>query len=1030
MNKILTIIAGLMIVLTLSAGAQEQGKAGDYVKGELIVQLLETASIREIVRRAPDAYYLQVEKVLSPTSHIWQLTFDHTMISHEGMLNWVYSQEEVQLAQNNYYLELRSTIPNESTSGNFTQQWHHNNTGQTGGTVDADIDSDLAWDITTGGITASGHDIVVCLIESGNLDHNDITDNRWFNAGEIPNNGIDDDGNGYVDDRDGWNPTTNNDNYGTGGHGTNCLGMIGAKGNNGLLVVGANWDVKLMVVGGYSINTDANAIQAYQYPYDMRSLWNASGGAEGAFVVATSSSWGIDQENPNNHPVWCNFYTTMGQAGILNVGATTNSNLNVDAVGDMPTACNTPYMIGVGRTDHNDNTAGGYGATTIEFGAPGIDVVTTANTNTTTSTTGTSFSCPLTAGVIGLAYSIPCTDFMSTVISNPQAGADMVLQALMDGTDAKPALANKFVTGGRLNSRNTLDELMTVGCNGNICLPPSAVSVGSILDNSASVNFTAASGAVSTTFYWREVGAPTWTVVASATSPINLTSLTGCADYELYFETDCGGGDISGPTSTQTFSTTGCGACIDLPYCTGSASDGIDEWISDFSIDAYTNTSGNDGGYGDYTGSNIQLDVNNTYPVTIGVGWGGTLYDEYSRVWIDLDQSGTFEVSELVFDQGAASQVTPVTGNITIPANATLGTTRMRVQLAYVGGQTTLPVDACETFQWGEVEDYCVTLNSGVVCGLTVASSTSDPACAGVDDGDITVGVTGGSGNYSYAWTPNVGTTPTVSNLSDGAYSVVITDLTAGCDTTINFTLNYTTNINVNVNTTDASCNGLTDGSLVALASGGTNYTYQWVGGPTTDTYTGVGAGSYTIEVTDISGCTGQASGTVTEPAADQASFASSSAFLDVVFTNTSTAGTYLWDFGDGNTSSATSPAHSYALPGTYLVCLSVTSNCGTDQACTDLTVDQDASAINETFLDYVNVYPNPASEFVNFQITSTNLKLIEIIDVAGRLIANATVKDEVTQFDISAFRDGPYFYRVLDASGNVVIVNKLMIVK
>jgi hypothetical protein len=57
-------------------------------------------------------------------------------------------------------------------------------------------------------------------------------------------------------------------------------------------------------------------------------------------------------------------------------------------------------------------------------------------------------------------------------------------------------------------------------------------------------------------------------------------------------------------------------------------------------------------------------------------------------------------------------------------------------------------------------------------------------------------------------------------------------------------------------------------------------------------------------------------------------------------------------------------------------------------------------------------------------------LKSIEIIDVAGRLIANATVKDEITQFDISAFKDGPYFYRVLDASGNVVIVNKLMIVK
>ena len=109
---------------------------------------------------------------------------------------------------------------------------------------------------------------------------------------------------------------------------------------------------------------------------------------------------------------------------------------------------------------------------------------------------------------------------------------------------------------------------------------------------------------------------------------------------------------------------------------------------------------------------------------------------------------------------------------------------------------------------------------------------------------------------------------------------------------------------------------------------------------------------------------------------------------------------------------------------------MTVTSSCGTDQACVDLTVDEDATAINETFVDYVNVYPNPANEFVNFQITSTKLKSIEIIDVAGRLIAKTTVTNEVTQFDISAFKDGPYFYRVLDASGNVVIVNKLMIVK
>ena len=61
----------------------------------------------------------------------------------------------------------------------------------------------------------------------------------------------------------------------------------------------------------------------------------------------------------------------------------------------------------------------------------------------------------------------------------------MVLQALMDGTDPKPQLANKFVSGGRLNSRNTLDELMAVGCNGSICFGPSGIQADNVADNDA-----------------------------------------------------------------------------------------------------------------------------------------------------------------------------------------------------------------------------------------------------------------------------------------------------------------------------------------------------------------------------------------------------------------------------------------------------------------------------------------------------------------------------------------------------------------
>lgn len=697
-----------------------------YVEGEMLVQIIDDANLRDIIRRAPADYQLNIVDELSDIMRVSLLSFDHSAVSHEGMQYWLYSQPEVSIADYNYHIEMRATLPGDPS---ITQQWHHNNTGQNGGTADADIDSDLAWDITTGGTTATGDDIVVCLVEGGggNLDHTDLSPNRWINTGEINNNGIDDDGNGYVDDYNGWNTGSNNDDYGNSGHGTNCLGMMGAKGDNGIAVVGANWDVKLMVCNMGGNLTQANVIAAYTYPLKLRKQWNASGGTSGAFVVATSASWGIDGANPNSYPLWCQFYDTLGYYGILNVGATTNSNLNVDVAGDMPTACASDYMIGVGRTDKNDNTAGGYGLTTIELGAPGIDVVTTNGTSVgssgTTTTTGTSFSCPLTAGVIGLAYSIPCANFMALVTSDPQGAADIVLQSILSGTDPKSQLATKFVTGGRLNSRNTLDQLMSTTCSGTICLAPSSISVGAITDNSASISFSPNGSATASNFYWRAAGSTTWTPINNATSPINLTSLTNCSDYEFYFESVCGT-DMSSPSATQTFGTIGCGQCVDLPYCAAAATDGTDEWIDAFTMGTYTNTSGNDGGYGDFmTSGSISVQAGNTYNITVTPGWGGTQYDEYSRIWIDYNQNGTFQTSELVYDQGAAAQA-PATGSITIPATATLGNTRLRIQMAYVGsGQATLPA-VCGDFTWGEVEDYCLDITEGQGSGAGLSALT------------------------------------------------------------------------------------------------------------------------------------------------------------------------------------------------------------------------------------------------------------------------------------------------------------------
>lgn len=428
-----------------------------YVPGEVLVQVKPGYSIDNLLKAFPASVDAKNKGLLADEMGIYLLGFNHHAVTHSDFIQKLYMLNEVQAAQNNHYIDDVRATPNDA---NFTgQQWHHRNTGQTGGTNDADIDSELAWDITTGGLTNDGDTIVICLVEGGgaNWTHPDLITNFWHNYDEIPNNGIDDDGNGYTDDFDGWRISTNSDNHNTGNHGTECMGMMGARGNNAIGVAGANWNVKVMLVSGFTVSSESSVISAYNYPLKMRKRYNSSNGAIGAFVVATSSSWGIDNANPNSYPLWCNFYDSLGIHGILSPCATTNSSVNIDVAGDMPTACDSPYMISVTRTGQTDNQAGGYGVVNVDLGAPGINVSTTSGTNGyTTFATGTSYATPLTAGVIALMYSVPCPTFMNVVKNNPQAGADSVLKALYAGVETKASLASITATGGRLNANNSV----------------------------------------------------------------------------------------------------------------------------------------------------------------------------------------------------------------------------------------------------------------------------------------------------------------------------------------------------------------------------------------------------------------------------------------------------------------------------------------------------------------------------------------------------------------------------------------------
>lgn len=511
----------LLIFLASVAQAQEAG----HVPGDIIAMLapdVAPASVANdlaVVNGVPTR--LEVMNVVSAPMRAWLFHYDHDVLSEQDMLNAFYRNPKVQMAQLNHIVRER-VVPSDTEYG---QQWQHQN-----------IMSEAAWDITTGGVTATGDTIVVCVLENCDLPHPDLIDNAWFNHLEIPNNGVDDDANGYVDDHRGWNTPNNNDNVYGGSHGTQVAGMIGATGNNALGVVGANWNVKIMVVQ-YGGVQEAAVIAAYTYPWQMRKLYRTTNGSKGAFVVSTNASWGIDGGQPADAPLWCAIYDSLGTEGILSCGATANQNYDVDQVGDLPTACPSDFMVSVTATNSSDvRTFSGYGATTIDVGAPGSSVYTTSLGGGYGSTSGTSFASPLTAGVIGLLYSAPCSSLMDLVLNDPQAGALYVRQALFDGVDQVGNLPGNTVTGGRINAFNSLQSIMD---NCGACPTPYSVNAEAVDATTATVSWNSTSAGPFNLQY-HPVGDTTWTVMNGlVNTSFQASNLQPCTAYEFQVEAVC-----------------------------------------------------------------------------------------------------------------------------------------------------------------------------------------------------------------------------------------------------------------------------------------------------------------------------------------------------------------------------------------------------------------------------------------------------------------------------------------------------------
>ncbi|MEM6531829.1 MAG: fibronectin type III domain-containing protein [Myxococcota bacterium] len=297
----------------------------------------------------------------------------------------------------------------------------------------AKIQAEQAWAMGTGSAS-----VVVAVTDTGvDLDHPDLQANLWVNPGEIAGNGVDDDGNGFVDDVNGWdfvsddaNPDDDN------GHGTHVAGTVGAVGNDGVGIPGVNWTVSIQAVkmlgasGSGSLFDGASSI-----------LYAARNGAQ-----IVNASWGC---RCNASYVEDAIRELQANGGLFVAAAGNSTADNDESRAHYPASHPVSNVVSVAATTTSDSLASfsNYGRTRVHVAAPGQGILSTYPGGRYASLSGTSMAAPHVAGMAALLLSL-----------EPSLTTDQLKARLIQSSDPVAALGGRVVANGRVNALRLIGE--------------------------------------------------------------------------------------------------------------------------------------------------------------------------------------------------------------------------------------------------------------------------------------------------------------------------------------------------------------------------------------------------------------------------------------------------------------------------------------------------------------------------------------------------------------------------------------------